>query len=211
MMLRLLPGGRFEVSALNPAEAQIVWEARDQEPVIAPAFTFVPRSVGEAEDYRFYWRKGWKAGSPSFLGKENPQWKHNYAVRYWLTDLAQTDPTDSVVRSRVYFALRRAGIPLSIPAHSLFLTEEDEGRRTRKSREETERRWQATTPQWPIMHAVLYGVTRDQMMARHKSNHVQVAYAPDGESANKALAVKAAMFREMGLAVSICGSDHGLG
>ena len=77
-------------------------------------------------------------------------------------------------------------------------------------REETERRWQITTPQWPIMHAVLYGVTRDQMMARHKSNHVQVAYAPDAASANHALAVKAAMFREMGIEVSICGSDHGL-
>ena len=44
-------------------------------------------------------------------------------------------------------------------------------------REETERRWQATTPQWPIMHAVTYGVSRDQMMARHKANHIQVAYA----------------------------------
>jgi hypothetical protein len=77
-------------------------------------------------------------------------------------------------------------------------------------REETERRWQITTPQWPIMHAVLYGVTRDQMMARHKSNHVQVAYAPDTASANHALAVKATMFREMGIEVSICGSEHGL-
>ncbi|HYL73813.1 MAG TPA: fucose isomerase, partial [Bryobacteraceae bacterium] len=44
-------------------------------------------------------------------------------------------------------------------------------------REETERRWQITTRQWPIMHAVTYGITRDQMMARHKSNHIQVAYA----------------------------------
>jgi hypothetical protein len=72
--------------------------------------------------------------------------------------------------------------------------------------EETERRWSITTPQWPIMHAVLYGITRDQMMARHKSNHVQVAYAPDTESANHALAVKAAMFRAMGLEVSLCGA-----
>jgi hypothetical protein len=75
---------------------------------------------------------------------------------------------------------------------------------------ETERRWRITTPQWPIMHAVTYGITRDQMMARHKSNHVQVAYAPDAASANLALAAKAAMFREMGLAVSICGAQHGL-
>jgi len=76
--------------------------------------------------------------------------------------------------------------------------------------EETERRWRITTPQWPIMHAVTYGVTRDQMMARHKSNHVQVAYAPDAAAANLALAAKAAMFREMGLQVSICGAAHGL-
>ena len=75
---------------------------------------------------------------------------------------------------------------------------------------ETERRWQITTPQWPIMHAVLYGVTRDQFMARHKSNHVQVAYAPGAEEANRALAVKAAMFRDLGLEVSICGTGNGL-
>jgi L-fucose isomerase-like protein len=77
-------------------------------------------------------------------------------------------------------------------------------------REETERRWRITTPQWPIMHAVLYGVTRDQLMARHKSNHVQVAYAPDAEGANLALAAKAAMFRDLGIQVSVCGSGHGL-
>ncbi|MBW4436740.1 MAG: hypothetical protein KME04_06375 [Pleurocapsa minor GSE-CHR-MK-17-07R] len=71
--------------------------------------------------------------------------------------------------------------------------------------EETERRWGLTTPQWPIMHAVLHGVTRDQMMARHKANHIQVAYAPDADGANKALAAKAAMFAEMGMVVSICG------
>jgi hypothetical protein len=77
-------------------------------------------------------------------------------------------------------------------------------------REETERRWQMTTPQWPIMHAVLYGITRDQMMARHKANHIQVAYAPNAAAANRALAVKAAMLREMGIDVSICGTGHGL-
>src|ERR1039458_2695396 len=77
-------------------------------------------------------------------------------------------------------------------------------------RAETERLWQITTPQWPVMHAVLYGVTRDQLMARHKSNHIQVAYAPDAAAANLALASKAAMFREMGLEVAICGTDHGL-
>lgn len=71
--------------------------------------------------------------------------------------------------------------------------------------EETNRRWQSTTPQWPIMHAVLHGVSRDQMMARHKANHIQVAYAPSKEEADKALAVKAAMMQEMGIEVHLCG------
>ncbi len=75
---------------------------------------------------------------------------------------------------------------------------------------ETQRRWNATTPQWPIMHAVTYGVSRDQMMARHKANHIQVAYAPDAEQANKALAAKAAFFREAGMEVSVCGTETGL-
>jgi hypothetical protein len=77
-------------------------------------------------------------------------------------------------------------------------------------REETERRWRITTPQWPVMHAVTYGVTRDQMMGRHKSNHIQVAYAPDADAANRALAAKAATFRGLGLDVSICGTGNGL-
>jgi len=76
--------------------------------------------------------------------------------------------------------------------------------------EETERRWKITTPQWPVMHAVMYGVTRDQFMARHKANHIQVAYAPDAEGANLALAAKAAAFKQLGLEVSICGANHGL-
>jgi len=63
-----------------------------------------------------------------------------YAARYWLTDMAQTDPTDSLVRSRIYSALRRAGIPLSIPARSIFVTEETEKRRERKRGEEINRR-----------------------------------------------------------------------
>jgi hypothetical protein len=76
--------------------------------------------------------------------------------------------------------------------------------------EETERRWRITTPQWPIMHACLYGISRDQMMARHKANHIQVAYGNDAESANRALAAKAAFFQEAGLDVNICGTDTGL-
>ncbi|PWU47704.1 fucose isomerase [Micromonospora globispora] len=71
--------------------------------------------------------------------------------------------------------------------------------------EETERRLNATTPQWPIMHAVLHGVGRDQLMARHKANHVNVVYAPDAATADRALVAKAAMFAHLGVRVHLCG------
>lgn len=72
--------------------------------------------------------------------------------------------------------------------------------------EETQRRWNATTSQWPIMHAVLYGVTRDQFMAKHQSNHVQVAYAHSGEDADRVVFAKAAMCAALGLRVNLCGT-----
>ncbi len=72
-------------------------------------------------------------------------------------------------------------------------------------REETERRWQATTPQWPIMHAVLHGVSRDALMAKHKSNHIQVVYCTDETAADFTLQTKAAFARELGLNVNLCG------
>ncbi len=71
---------------------------------------------------------------------------------------------------------------------------------------ETERRWQETTPQWPIMHAVTYGVSRDQMMARHQANHIQVAYANSAKDADLALYTKAALAAELGLDVALCGT-----
>ena len=70
---------------------------------------------------------------------------------------------------------------------------------------ETERRWRETTPQWPIMHAVLEGVSRDQMMARHQSNHIQVVYVPNPVQAQRAARIKAAAFAELGLEVALCG------
>ncbi len=70
---------------------------------------------------------------------------------------------------------------------------------------ETERRWRETTRQWPIMHAVLQGISRDQMMARHKSNHIQVVYAPNEKQAHRACRIKAAMLAELGLEAHLCG------
>jgi len=71
--------------------------------------------------------------------------------------------------------------------------------------EETERRWKAVTSQWPILHALLHGITRDQFMARHRANHLNIAYAPSSEIADRALAAKAAMMAEMGIDVHRCG------
>jgi hypothetical protein len=71
--------------------------------------------------------------------------------------------------------------------------------------EETERRLQAVTPQWPIMHVLLHGISRDQFMARHPANHINVAYADTAEQADRALAAKAAMMAELGMHVHLCG------
>jgi hypothetical protein len=71
--------------------------------------------------------------------------------------------------------------------------------------EEVERRWAITTPQWPIMNAIFHGVTRDQLMGRHKSNHLQVAYCKGGSAADDALIAKAAAFEQLGIEVFLCG------
>ncbi len=71
---------------------------------------------------------------------------------------------------------------------------------------ETQRRWEATTIQWPIMHTVFYGIDRNQMMARHKSNHIQVVYANSAADADSSLLAKAAMAEAMGMEVAICGT-----
>lgn len=71
---------------------------------------------------------------------------------------------------------------------------------------ETQRRWNETTPPWPIMHAVLKGVSRDQLMARHKANHIQVVYATSEAEAHQACRIKAAALAELGIQVYFCGA-----
>lgn len=66
-----------------------------------------------------------------------------YAARYWLTQLDSDDGVDSQVRTRIWFALRRVGIPLSIPAQALFVTEESQTRRARQDEREQESRLRA--------------------------------------------------------------------
>ncbi len=43
-------------------------------------------SIGETEDYRYYWNDAWKTDKPAWLAEENPHWKGNYVVKYWDVD-----------------------------------------------------------------------------------------------------------------------------
>ena len=40
-------------------------------------------SIGEAEDYRFYWKKEWNKNKPDWIVSENENWSRNYIVEYW--------------------------------------------------------------------------------------------------------------------------------
>ena len=43
-------------------------------------------SIGEAENYRYYWQLGWNTNKPSWLDTENPNWAGNFKVKYWNTE-----------------------------------------------------------------------------------------------------------------------------
>jgi len=67
------------------------------------------------------------------LARENRDGYVLYAVRYWISDLWRNDSTNSDVRERIFSALKRADIPLAIPAAALFLTQEDPAKDERKA------------------------------------------------------------------------------
>lgn len=81
----------------------------------------------------------WIAGASLRIVMDFKDGDATYAVRYWLTDLSKTDPTDSIVRTRVYATLHREGIPLSLPTQAIYLTKEDEARKRREGDELQER------------------------------------------------------------------------
>lgn|GEM_PF-4488016 len=77
-------------------------------------------SIGEAEDYRFYWDPNWDSdgngipdqGAPAWLGQENPDWEGNYKVRFWQTDWQEIYFTSSLKTGR------RSQRPLHMPGAS---------------------------------------------------------------------------------------------
>ncbi|WP_179412399.1 fucose isomerase [Mucilaginibacter sp. E4BP6] len=99
----------------------------------------------------------------------------------------------SLVWSRVYIMNDKLHCDLGV------------GKAVELSEAETKRRWELTTPQWPIMHAVLNGVSRDQLMARHQANHIHVVYTDSEEQAHRACRIKAAAMAGLGIDVHFCG------
>lgn len=126
------------------------------------------------------------------------QWLRDKTISH---DLSHVRPLDAAAIPEETAALRRSLAQNLKPLHV------DLGRVSVGSlpAEETKRRWRETTYQWPIVLAVLHGVRRDQFMARHRANQVNIVYAPTGTEADKTLAVKAALFSELGIAVHLCG------
>ena len=61
------------------SRGQIEWLKRSGKGKYVLAYI----SIGEAESYRFYWNSRWKTGDPDWLGRENPDWKENFKVKYW--------------------------------------------------------------------------------------------------------------------------------
>jgi L-fucose isomerase-like protein len=98
-----------------------------------------------------------------------------------------------IVWSRVYVASNRLNCDIGLGEVVLL------------PKEEVDERWKLTTSQWPVMHTVLKGVSRDHMMAKHQSNHIQVVYAPDANGARSGLFAKAAAMNKLGIKVHICG------
>lgn len=40
-------------------------------------------SIGEAEEYRYYWTPAWKAEPPAWIIAENCRWPRNHLVKFW--------------------------------------------------------------------------------------------------------------------------------
>ncbi len=80
---------------------------------------------------------------PNVVLMEYKESYFSYAARYWLADLLRDDPTDSLVRCRIYYALERAGIPLSVPALTAFVESHDQERAKLHHEREIEQRLSA--------------------------------------------------------------------
>ncbi len=72
----------FEGVQLNPSDIASLKTKANSGSRLVIAYM----SIGEAEDYRYYWQDEWQTSPPSWLAEENPDWPGNYKVRYWDQD-----------------------------------------------------------------------------------------------------------------------------
>jgi hypothetical protein len=182
-----------EGAAVDALVTNRVWTAMGLD----PATTLHDVRWGAEHDGRFVWVFEISGSVPaSHNGGYDKSWSMRQPPMFFPLGggtLSGVSKPGAVVWSRVFLMDGDLHVDLG-RATALELPEE-----------ETRRRLEATTPEWPIMHAVIHGVTRDQFMARHKANHLNVAYASDGETADRALHAKAAMFAALGVQVHLCG------
>jgi small-conductance mechanosensitive channel/CRP-like cAMP-binding protein len=106
----------------------------------------------------------------------------SYAVRYWIRDLAPDDPTNSRVRARIYSALRRAGIPLAVPAQTVFAEMHDEVRAAKHVAREVDERLAA------LKHVTLFRSFKDDELRQLAAGMSHVIYT-GGERITKQGAV----------------------
>ncbi|HEX4352761.1 MAG TPA: mechanosensitive ion channel family protein, partial [Polyangiales bacterium] len=94
-----------------------------------------------------------------------------YELRYWLNDLSKQTQTDSTVWTRIYYALRRADIPLSMPATAVFVTQDSPERQKSQLDEDRGRRAFALSR---------IGLFRDLSDAERAELAAGLTYAPFG-------------------------------
>jgi len=229
----MAPASDLAEGMLNNAERPPVFSAESKEELFAggpvPHFNEVDECAGTDA---IVTNRCWKAlGLDPSTTLHDVRWGEQYKsgdldAFVWLLQISGAAPANHFVdgyagatserQPAMYFplgggSLKGIGKPGEIVWSRVFVEggalHVDLGRGTVVSlpAAETERRWKETTTQWPIVHAVLNGVGQNQLMARHKANHINVAYAPSTEMADMALATKAAMFAELGVQVHLCG------
>ncbi len=198
----LYPGGPLphfnEVDECAGVDAIItnhVWRALGLD----PSTTLHDVRWGQDFDGRFVWVLQISGAAPAnhFIGAYAGATSERQPAMYFPLGggtLKGVGRSGHVVWSRVFVEAGALHVDLGI------------GKVVELPKEETDRRWQNTTSQWPMVNFELSGISRDAFMARHRANHVSIAYAPSAQ----ALAVKAAMFQALGVHVHLCGDIEAL-
>jgi hypothetical protein len=147
-------------------------------------FVWVFQISGAAPPAHF--KGGWK-GSESF--RQTPTF-----FPFGGGTLAGIGKPGEIVWSRTFVENGQLGIDLG------------RGRVVDLPAEEVERRRRLCTYEWPAVFAVLNGISRNKFMARHRANHIQIAYADNADLADQRVTVKAAMAEALGFKVFFCGN-----